>query len=342
MSLGRFRAAPGYNERVDGTMAQGSRVGRYRVDAVIARGGMGIVYRATDPALERSVALKVIAPELARDEEFRARFVRESRLAAALDHPNVIPVYEAGAEDGALFIAMRFVEGRDLRELIDLEGRLDPERAIRIVSQVASALDAAHARGLVHRDVKPANVLLAGAPGAEHAYLTDFGIAKRRDTGGLTQTGQMLGTIDYAAPEQISGEPVDARTDVYALGCLLFEALAGGVPFPRPTAPATMIAHLREPPPVISERAAELGTSFDGVLRRALAKSPDERFSSAGDLGAAAMAAAPGTTPTEPDRTVASGLPAPSTALAARARRSARARRRRSRSAGPQRRARHR
>ena len=140
-------------------MAEGSRVGRYRVDAVIARGGMGIVYRATDPALERSVALKVIAPELARDEEFRARFVRESRLAAALDHPNAIPVYEAGDEDGALFIAMRFVEGRDLRELIDLEGRLDPERAIRIVSQVASALEAAHARGLVHRDVKPANVL---------------------------------------------------------------------------------------------------------------------------------------------------------------------------------------
>jgi serine/threonine protein kinase len=285
--------------------------GRYRIDGLVSRGGMGVVYRATDTGLERTVALKVIAPEVAADPGFRERFVHESRLAAALDHPNVIPVYEAGEHDGTLFLAMRFVDGMDLREAIALAGALEPGRAVRIVAQVAGALDAAHGRGLVHRDVKPANVLLSGPAGEEHPYLTDFGIAKRLDaTSGLTQSGQLVGTLDYAAPEQISGAPVDARTDVYALGCLLYAALTGGPPFPRDAAPAVMLAHLHAPSPAASSSRPGVPPALDAVVHRALAKQPADRFPSAGDLGRAATAALRDEAPPG-EHTVARGEAAP-------------------------------
>jgi predicted Ser/Thr protein kinase len=280
---------------VQEALSPGSRVGRYRVEQVVARGGMGVVYRALDVGLERAVALKVIAPEIAREPGFRERFIRESRLAAGIDHPNVIPVYEAGEEDGTLFIAMRFVEGRDLREIIALEGQLDAVRAVELVRQVAAALDAAHARGLVHRDVKPANVLISRDG---HAYLTDFGVAKREEATGLTQTGQMVGTVDYAAPEQIAGEAVDARTDVYALGCLLYASLAGDVPFRRSSAAATMMAHLRDAPPALDGVPPELGS----VVGRALAKRADDRYGSAGEFARAASAAAAGSSGAGPAR----------------------------------------
>src|ERR687895_1723388 len=206
----------------------------YRIDRRIGRGGMGVVYLATDLRLERSVALKVLAEDLARQPGFQRRFVGESKLAASLDHPNVIPIYAAGEHQGVLYIAMRFVPGQDLRTLLREEGRLEPERAARIVAQVASALDAAHTHGLVHRDVKPANVLVTGAGEDEHAYLTDFGLTKRSvSESGLTEGGQWVGTVDYVAPEQLKGDAVDGRADVYALGCVLYEALTGEAPFQR-------------------------------------------------------------------------------------------------------------
>ncbi len=204
-------------------LAPGATFGGYRVESQIGRGGMGVVYRATDLSLERPVALKLIAPDLAEDVSFRERFLREPRLAASLDHPNVIPIYEAGERDGQLYLAMRYVEGSDLKTIIEREGKLEPERALRIVAQVAAALDAAHRRALVHRDVKPANVLVDEDG---HVYLTDFGITKQLG-GDSTDTGRVVGTLDYLAPEQIRGDPVDARTDVYALACVLYQCLSG-------------------------------------------------------------------------------------------------------------------
>src|SRR5436305_2005926 len=195
---------------------------------------MGIVYRATQLALERTVALKVIAPEFASDPAFRARFKRESLTAASIEHPNVIAIHDAREDDGVLFISMRYVEGTDLRETIAREGRLEPRRATRIVALVGSALDSAHEAGLVHRDVKPANVLLAYARGEEQVYLTDFGLTKQTSSeSGMTKTGMFVGTLDYVAPEQLRGGPVDARTDIYSLGCVLYQALTGKVPYPR-------------------------------------------------------------------------------------------------------------
>src|SRR5687767_6306998 len=235
----------------------------YRVESVVGRGGMGVVYRATGLSLERPVALKLIAPELAGNERFRARFPREPRLAASLDHPNVIPIYEAGEHDGQLYLAMRFVEGSDLRTVLEREGKLSPERTLAILAQVAGALDAAHRRALVHRDVKPANVLLDEDG---HAYLTDFGSTKHLG-GASTDTGQMVGTLDYLAPEQIRGEPVDGRTDCYALGCVLYECLAGKPPFRRDTEAETMWAHMQEQPAPLRGHP-RLGP----VLKKALAK----------------------------------------------------------------------
>jgi len=255
----------------------GTIVAGYRIDAFLAQGGMGVVYRATQTALDRPIALKLIAPELARDPAFRARFERESRLAASIEHPNVIPVYEAGEADGQLFISMRFVDGTDLHAEVE-RGPLEPARAARIVEQVGFALDAAHARGLVHRDVKPANVLIGAG---DHAYLTDFGLVK--DLGGdgrMTSTGMWVGTPDYAAPEQFKGDEVDARTDVYALGCVLFHALTGQVPFPRSQAVAKMWAHAEEPPPALEGPLAALNP----VITRAMAKDPAARYPSAGIL----------------------------------------------------------
>ena len=222
----------------------GSTFAGYQIEELVGRGGMGVVYRATDLSLERPVALKLIAPELAENEHFRERFLREPRLAASLDHPNVIPIYEAGEHDGQLYLVMRYVEGSDLRTVLEREGKLSPERTLAILGQVAGALDAAHRRALVHRDVKPANVLLDEDG---HVYLTDFGITKQLG-GASTDTGRMVGTLDYLAPEQIRGDPVDARTDCYALACVLYECLAGKPPFRRETEAETMWAHMQEQP----------------------------------------------------------------------------------------------
>src|SRR4051795_2591769 len=295
----------------------GDHVAGYRIERQLGRGGMGVVYLAEQLRLRRWVALKLIVPELAEDEEFRRRFERESQMAASLDHPNVIPVYEAGEADGALFISMRYVEGRALRMLIRNGGQLDPARVARIVSQLGSALDAAHARGLVHRDVKPANVLVTGAPGAEHVYLTDFGLTKHVSSqSGITHTGQWVGTLDYVAPEQISGGQLDARVDVYSLGCVLFEALTARVPYPRDSDVAKMYAHLNEPPARVSQLAPRAGAAFDPVVDRALAKQPDQRYPSTGDLGRAAVAAAEGQHYTAAERSVAAGSAAPATVVA--------------------------
>jgi hypothetical protein len=270
-------------------------VAGYRIEDVAGRGGMGLVYRAWDSSLERMVALKVIAPEHARDPKFRKRFVRESLATAGVDHPNVIPVYDAGEDDhGQLFIAMRFVDGEDLGSLLYERGALEPALAAEIVAQAASALDAAHARGLVHRDVKPANVLIARGT-RPHVYLTDFGLAKWEDTTtGLTSTGGWLGTPDYLAPEQVEGEKPDARTDVYALGCVLFAALTGRPPFADVPKLRKATAHVHEPPPALRDVAPRVPRAFEPVVRRALAKERSRRYASAGELGAAALDAASG------------------------------------------------
>src|SRR5262245_60634942 len=222
---------------------RGAEVGGYRVDELIGRGGMGEVYRARDERLGRNVALKILASKLAEDDAFRERLVRESRIAASLDHPNVVPVYDAGEQDGRLYLAMRFVNGTDLKALLRREGALAPERAVAVAAQVADALDAAHARGLVHRDVKPSNVLLDQQDGREHAYLADFGLTQAASDG-RAPDGHLMGTLDYVAPEQICGDDVDGRADVYALGCLLFETLTGTLPFSGSSDVAVIYAHL--------------------------------------------------------------------------------------------------
>ncbi|MEA2221469.1 MAG: hypothetical protein QOJ35_4095 [Solirubrobacteraceae bacterium] len=277
----------------------------HRIEGLAGRGGMGVVYRAVDLDLDRIVALKVIAPALAEEPDFRARFVAESKAAASIEHPHVIPVYYAGEREGVLFIVMRYVDGPDLRALVRAEGTLDPERAAHVVAQIGGALDAAHAHGLVHRDVKPANVLIDNE---DHAYLTDFGLTKREaSTGaGLSRTGGWVGTIGFVAPEQIRGERVDARTDVYALGCVLVHALTGGPPFVRESDEATLWAHLNAPPPV--DRVPE---QFAAVVGRALSKDPADRYPSAGDLGRAALQAAGRSTAAGPERNVARGAAAP-------------------------------
>ena len=278
----------------------------HRIEGLAGRGGMGVVYRATELGLERTVALKVIAPVLAQEEDFRRRFVAESKAAASIEHPNVIPVYHAGERDGVLYIVMRYIDGPDLRALVRAEGRLQPERAARIIAQVGGALDGAHRHGLVHRDVKPANVLLGDD---DHAYLTDFGLTKRSastDGGGLSRAGGWVGTLGYVAPEQIRGERVDARTDVYALGCVLVYALTGRAPYMRDTDEATLWAHLNAPPP-----NEDVPAAFEGVVARALAKDPSDRYPSAGDLGRAALRAAGRSATSVPERNVGRGQAAP-------------------------------
>jgi streptogramin lyase len=296
-------------------LATGSVLAGYRIEGVAGRGGMGVVYRATQLALERHVALKLIAPELAQDDSFRQRFKRESRTAANIEHPHVIPVHEAGEADGELFIAMRFIEGIDMRELIRRERSVDPVRAARILGQVASALDAAHAKGLVHRDVKPGNVLIASEGGQDHAYLTDFGLSKRLSSdSGMTATGVWVGTVDYISPEQIQGAQLDARSDIYSLGCVLYHALSGRVPFERDSDVAKIFAHMSEPPPPLTQVRSALPSELDAVVRRAMAKDPDQRYPSAGDLGRAALAAAEGQQITQVERSVATGEAAPAAA----------------------------
>jgi hypothetical protein len=292
-------------------LSAGEEFAGYRVERRLARGGMGILYLAVEPGLDRRVALKLIAPEAAVDEVFAKRFAEESRIAASIEHPNVVPIYAAGEQGGVPFIAMRYVAGADLGVRLAHEGRLGPARAAGLIAQVGNGLDAIHAAGLVHRDVKPANVLLSGEDGAEHAYITDFGVARNVATqSGLTQTGRFVGTLDYVAPEQISGGAVDARVDVYALGCLLFKLLTGQVPFPREGEAARLYAHLNDPPPAPSLYAPEVPMALDDVVVRAMSKQPGDRYPSAGDLGRAAQAALSGTGVAIPERTVATGAAA--------------------------------
>ncbi|MEU7694283.1 serine/threonine-protein kinase [Microbispora hainanensis] len=254
----------------------GRQLGDYTVEAVVGRGGMATVYRARDQRLGRAVALKVLAPQLAHDDRFRDRFVRESRMVASIDHPNIIPVYEAGERDDLLFIAMRYVEGSDLRKLVQSEGPLPVGRANPLFVQIASALDAAHAHGLVHRDVKPANILVTQA---DHVYLTDFGLTKSSSAeAGLTSHGHFMGTPRYVAPEQIRGLPVDGRSDLYAFACVVYEALAGQPPFQRDTELALLYAHVSHDPPPLTPYRPDLPHAVNAVLTRALAKSPAERF----------------------------------------------------------------
>jgi 6-phosphogluconolactonase (cycloisomerase 2 family) len=274
--------------------AIGSQIAGYRLEEQIGRGGMAVVYRAYEGRLDRNVALKILAPGLARDDAFRKRFIRESRIAAAVDHPNIIPVFDAGEADGVLFIAMRFVHGPDVRALLEAQGPLPAGRATDIIAQVASALDAAHARGLVHRDVKPANMLLDTAAGGgrqDHVYLSDFGLGKQTLTDlaqtGLTSQGQFLGTLDYIAPEQVEGRHVDGRSDLYALACTGFELLCGTPPFQRDGGMAVVWAKLSEPPPPLSPRRADLPEAVDGVMNRAMAREPAGRFASCSEFAAA-------------------------------------------------------
>jgi serine/threonine protein kinase len=295
-------------------LSPGTEFAGFRIERTIGHGGMGIVYLAREVRLDRDVALKVIRSELAEDERFRARFREESRTAASIEHPRVVTVFGAGERDGLLYVSMRFVPGRDLGRLISGRGALPARDAASLIAQVADGLDAVHAAGLVHRDVKPANVLV-GEPGpaddGSRAYLTDFGLAKiAASTSGLTATGEVIGTIDYMAPEQIESRRVDARTDVYALGCVLYHAVTGEVPFPERESSAKMWAHLNEPPPPVrAEDAAR--AALGPVIRRAMAKDPPDRFPSAGDLGRAAVAATRGEAVTEPEHPVGVGEAAP-------------------------------
>jgi hypothetical protein len=293
-------------------LADGDEFAGYRIERRLGRGGMGILYLAVEPGLERRVALKLIAPEAAADEVFARRFAEESRIAASIEHPNVVPIYAAGEEGGVPWIAMRYVAGSDLGRRLAREGKLEAAEAVALIAQLGAGLDAIHAAGLVHRDVKPANVLLGGEESADaHAYITDFGVARNVATeSGLTQTGRFVGTLDYVAPEQISGGRIDARVDVYALGCLLFKLLTGEVPFPRDGEAARLYAHLNDPPPAPSLYVPALPMALDDVVLRAMSKSPDDRFPSAGDLGRAAQAALGGTAVSVPERTVATGAAA--------------------------------
>jgi hypothetical protein len=296
-------------------LSDGDEFAGYRVERRLGRGGMGVLYLALEPGLERRVALKLIAPEAAAEEVFARRFAEESRIAASIEHPNVVPIYAAGEEGGVPYIAMRYVSGADLARRLAREGRLEPGVAVELIAQIGNGLDAIHAAGLVHRDVKPANVLLSGAGGPGHAYITDFGVARNVSTeSGLTQTGRFVGTLDYVAPEQISGGEVDARADVYALGCLLFKLLTGEVPFPKDGDAARLFAHLNDPPPAPSLWAPEVSMALDDVVARAMSKSPGDRYPSAGDLGRAAQAALDGESPELPERMVATGAAATRTA----------------------------
>ena len=288
-----------------GRLGTGSIVGGYRIDELISRGGMGVVYHATSVEQGRVYALKVLAPEIAGEEEFRRRFTREVRLAASLRHPNVVAVRQADEHDGLLFLVMDLIPGTDLRKLIREAGPIEVHRATNLVVQVASALDAAHDRGLVHRDVKPGNILIAGDDSVEHAYVTDFGLAKRLDSESsvtaLTKSGMVVGTVDYMSPEQITGRRIDGRADIYALGCVYFEMLTGTVPYGRDNSVmAILFAHVHEPPPPLRGPLVELYPDLGAVVERAMAKDPDDRYPSAGDFADAAVDALHGSRPSRP------------------------------------------
>ena len=267
-------------------MNPGDEFGPYTIESLLGRGGMGTVYLATHARLERKVALKVISSELADDSEFRARFLRESQLAASLDHPHVIPIYDADEVDAVLYLAMRYVDGPSLQKRIREQGALARADTLRIAEQIGGALDAAHSAELIHRDLKPANILLADG----HAYLCDFGLAKRAGSTAVTRAGSFLGTVDYCSPEQIRGEPLDRRADVYSLGCVLYHCLSGAPPYERDSDVAVLQAHLNDPPPTLSP-------DLDGVFAKAMAKEREDRYATAGRLSADLRDAIAGSAP---------------------------------------------
>jgi hypothetical protein len=265
----------------------GSVFAGYQIDSVLDRGGMGVVYKAIDPDLDRPVALKIIAPEHTQNATAVARFKAECRLAASLEHPNIVPIHRGGEFEGVLYLAMRYVPGTNLRHIID-RGPMDLGRVSRIISQVASALDAAHDRGLVHRDVKPANILITGSGDHEQVYLTDFGLTKRLGSvEALTRAGGWVGTPDYVAPEQIQGHTIDRRADVYSLGCVLYEMLTGRVAYVKDSDMAKLWAHVTDPPPMPRTERPQLVEAFDTIVATATAKDPEDRYATAGAVGAA-------------------------------------------------------
>lgn len=288
-------------------LVPGDAFGRYQLESELGRGGMGVVFLARDDQVGRRVALKVLGPELTDNAEFRARFMREMRIAARLEHPNVIPVYETGQVDDRLFIAMRYVDGPDLSRLVEASGPLSPERAIRVTGMIGAALDAAHAQGLVHRDVKPANVLLTGVEESEHAYLTDFGLSREAESdSGLTNTGQWMGTADYVSPEQLDGKPISARSDIYSMSCLVYNVLTGRLPY-EGSLVAKLKGHAFEPVPALPATVPNR-VAVEQVLARGCAKDPDDRFPSAGDLALSLAAALRGQSAPTVERTVATGV----------------------------------
>jgi serine/threonine-protein kinase len=293
-------------------MPAGTQFAGYRITDVIGRGGMSIVYAAEHIQLGRRIALKLMAPHLGGDESFRERFIRESQIAASLDHPNVVPIYDAGESDGFLYIAMRYVEGIDLRTLLKRQGALGLGQSLFLLEQVAGALDAAHEHGLVHRDIKPANILVAQP--SERVYLTDFGVAKAMSSPGLTKTGFFVGTFEYAAPEQLEGRPIDGRTDLYALGCVVYEALSGEAPFKAATEASIIHAHLTEPPPKLTAKRPDLPTALNPVIARAMAKVKEDRFDTCADLMNAVRRAALDTS-VVPATELARPVTAPSSAM---------------------------
>ena len=305
------------DQTVAAYLGQGEIVGDYEIVSVAGRGGMGVVYKATQRSLGRLVALKVIRDEIARSPEYRTRFLREARLAASVDHPNVVSVYDVGDQDGRLYLAMQWIDGQDLKRVLEKSGALTPDRAVAIALQLAGAIDAMHVAGLIHRDIKPANVILRQVGAADHVYLTDFGVAKPTESNDqLTTTGWMVGTAGYVSPEQIRGEQPGPRSDLYALGCLFFEALTGTPPFHGENEMALRWAHANDPRPAPSQVAPHLGDRYDAFFATALALYPSERFYSGREFASALSAAhgAPGLgdpTPTP----ITTATPHPATAV---------------------------
>jgi serine/threonine protein kinase len=276
------------------SLGPGSRIAGYMIEEQVGAGGMAVVYRARDEVLGRVAAVKVLTPSLAADEDFRTRFLRESRAIASVDEPHILPVYAAGESDGVLYIATRFVAGGDLAGLVRASGGpLAPDRVANIITQVAAGLDAAHAIGLVHRDVKPGNVLIENIPGRpEHAYLSDFGLIKTTSGAtGLTATGMFMGTPDYCAPEQITGKPVSGASDQYALGCVAFSLLTGTLPFQREDTIAVLFAHVRDNVPSLTAIRPELPAAINAVIARAMAKEAGDRYGTCGEFATALQGA---------------------------------------------------
>jgi serine/threonine-protein kinase len=286
--ISRAQTAPGlddFGQEVNVRLPEiGEELAGYRIEALAGRGGMGVVFRAEHIHLNRHVALKVLTADLAGNRSFRQRFIREAQTAARLDHPNIVPVFDAGEETGLLYIAMKYIDGTDLGHVLDAEERLTPQRTVDLLVDIADALDVAHAAGLVHRDVKPGNVLVDNV----RSWLTDFGLTKRvASRTALTAAGRTVGTAAYLAPEQIRGMDVDARTDVYAFACVLYECLTGDVPFIRDTDMAVLWAHLEQDPDPPSSRVSDLPSGLDQVFATGLAKKKDERYASCGEMVAA-------------------------------------------------------